>query len=189
MKLSEICLNIVDCPHSTPNYTSINTGFMCIRTTIIKKNCILWDNIEYIPEDEYIYRVQRRRPSRGDIVYTREGAILGIAAIIDRDCNIALGQRCMLLSPDKRKCNSEFLCRAMNFESFFAKVSEGKIGSASPHINVADIKNFPLILPPLALQTQFADFVTEVEKQKSTVKQSLEELGMLKASLMQKYFG
>ena len=39
------------------------------------------------------------------------------------------------------------------------------------------------------IDTQFANFVTQVEQQKSTVKQSLEELGMLKASLMQQYFG
>ena len=98
--LDSVCKTIVDCPHSTPNYTSDNTGYMCIRTSIVKKNRIMWDDIEYIPEREYYQRIQRKRPEKGDIVYTREGAILGIAAMIDRDCNVALGQRSMLLSPD-----------------------------------------------------------------------------------------
>ena len=187
--LNDICESIVDCPHSTPNYTDNNTGFMCVRTSFIKKNQILWDKLEYISEEEFYYRIQRRKPSKGDIIYTREGAILGIAAIINKDCNIALGQRCMLLSPNKAKCQSEFLCRAMNFETFLDKALKGKIGSASPHINVADIKSFPLILPPLALQTQFAAFVEEVDKTKATVKQSLEWLNTLKAKLMQDYFG
>lgn len=166
LPLEEACKTIVDCPHSTPSYTTENTGFMCIRTSIVKKNKILWDDIEYIPEDEFIKRIQRKKPEIGDVVYTREGAILGIAAIIDRECNVALGQRSMLLSPDANKCLSEFLCVAMNCDSFLDNALKGIAGSASPHINVGDIKSFKMIMPPIELQNQFADFVQQVDKLK-----------------------
>ena len=168
LPLENICKAIVDCPHSTPSYTNEDTGFMCIRTSIVKKNKILWDDIEYISEDEFAKRIQRKKPEVGDIVYTREGAILGIAAIIDRDCNVALGQRSMLLSPDIDKCTSEFLCVAMNSDSFLDNALRGISGSASPHINVADIKAFKMIMPPVELQNQFSDFVKQVDKSKVT---------------------
>ena len=93
-------------------------------------------------------------------------AILGIAAIIDRDCNVALGQRSMLLSPDIDKCTSEFLCVAMNSDSFLDNALRGVSGSASPHINVGDIKAFKMIMPPVELQNQFSDFVKQVDKSK-----------------------
>ena len=189
LPLEEACKIIVDCPHSTPSYTTENTGFMCIRTSIVKKNKILWDDIEYIPEDEFIKRIQRKKPEIGDVVYTREGAILGIAAIIDRECNVALGQRSMLLSPDANKCLSEFLCVAMNCDSFLDNALKGIAGSASPHINVGDIKSFKMIMPPIELQNQFADFVQQVDKSKSKIQKSLEETQLLFDSLMQKYFG
>lgn len=189
LPLEEACKSIVDCPHSTPSYTSENTGYMCIRTSIVKKNRILWDEIEYIPEEEFEKRVQRKKPEVGDVVYTREGAILGIAAIIDRECNVALGQRSMLLSPDKSKCNSEFLCVAMNCESFLDNALKGVAGSASPHINVGDIMAFKMIMPPIELQNQFADFVKQVDKSKVVVQKSLDETQQLFDSLMQKYFG
>ena len=189
LPLEEACKTIVDCPHSTPSYTTENTGFMCIRTSIVKKNKILWDDIEYIPEDEFIKRIQRKKPEIGDVVYTREGAILGIAAIIDRECNVALGQRSMLLSPDANKCLSEFLCVAMNCDSFLDNALKGIAGSASPHINVGDIKSFKMIMPPIELQNQFADFVQQVDKSKSKIQKSLEETQLLFDSLMQKYFG
>lgn len=54
----------------------------------------------------------------------------------------------------------------MNFDTFFNKVTEGVSGSASPHINVGSIKKFEIILPPLDLQNQFADFVAQVDKSK-----------------------
>ena len=186
--LEHVCRTIVDCPHSTPNYTDEKTGFMCIRTSVVKKNQIIWDDVEYISEQEYLQRIKRKRPEKGDIIYTREGAILGIAAIIDHQCNVALGQRSMLLSPDKDKCLSEFLCTAMNFESFLLKALRGLNGSASPHINVKDIKMLQIALPPLNLQEQFVKFAKQVDKSKLVIKKSLSALEELKGSLMQKYF-
>lgn len=162
---------------------------MCIRTSIVKKNRILWDEIEYISEKEFYRRIQRKKPEIGDIVYTREGAILGIAAIIDRECNVALGQRSMLLSPNSDICVSEFLCVAMNSESFLNNALKGISGSASPHINVGDIKAFKMIMPPLELQKQFADFVKQVDNIKSMIQKSLDETQILFNCLMQRYFG
>ncbi len=189
MIVDDVCQSIVDCPHSTPHYTNEDTGYMCIRTSIVKKNCIMWDEVEYISKEEFEERIQRKKPERGDIVYTREGAILGIAAIIDRDCNVALGQRSMLLSPNQGICNSVFLSCVMNFDSFFHRVTDGVTGSASPHINVKDIKAFEIPLPPIELQNQFADFVTLTDKSKLAVQRSIETLQTLKAKLMQDYFG
>ena len=164
--LEDVCKLIVDCPHSTPSYTSEDTGFMCIRTSIVKKNRIIWEDIEYISEEEYKQRIQRKRPEKGDVIYTREGAILGIAAVIDRDYNVALGQRSMLLSPDTTFCTSEFISVAMNFESFLDNALKGISGSASPHINVGDIKAFKMILPPIEQQKAFSAFITQIDKSK-----------------------
>jgi len=44
-------------------------------------------------------------------------------------------------------------------------------------------------LPPIELQTQFADFVTQTDKSKLAVKQVLEKAETLKKALMQEYFG
>ena len=43
--------------------------------------------------------------------------------------------------------------------------------------------------PPVELQNKFAAFVEQTEKTKSIIKKSLDELNLLKDSLMQKYFG
>ena len=188
-RLIDICRTIVDCPHSTPHYTTKDTGYKCIRTSAVKKNKILWEKVECISKQEYEERIKRKRPEKGDVIYTREGAILGIAAVIDRDYNVALGQRSMLLSPDIYKCTPCFLSMAMNFDSFLGKALGGVSGSASPHINVGDIKALEIIAPPIEIQNQFSTFVEQVDQQKQTVQQSLEKLELLKKALMQEYFG
>lgn len=62
-------------------------------------------------------------------------------------------------------------------------------GSLVPHISLKDIKSFKVMISPINLQNQFADFVTQVEKQKATVQQSIDKLETLKKSLMQECFG
>ena len=188
-RLIDICRTIVDCPHSTPHYTTKDTGYKCIRTSAVKKNKILWEKVECISKQENEERIKRKRPEKGDVIYTREGAILGIAAVIDRDYNVALGQRSMLLSPDIYKCTPCFLSMAMNFDSFLGKALGGVSGSASPHINVGDLKALEIIAPPSDIQNQFSTFVEQVDQQKQTVQQSLEKLELLKKALMQEYFG
>ena len=95
----------------------------------------------------------------------------------------------MLLSPDIYKCTPCFLSMAMNFDSFLGKALGGVSGSASPHINVGDIKALEIIAPPIEIQNQFSTFVERVDQQKQTVQQSLEKLELMKKALMQEYFG
>ncbi len=57
------------------------------------------------------------------------------------------------------------------------------------HLPGAKLKKLNVVVPPLQIQNQFADFVTQIEKTKSKVKQTLEKAETLKKALMQKYFG
>ena len=56
-------------------------------------------------------------------------------------------------------------------------------------LNFNAINSLKLMVPPLALQNQFASFVERVDQQKQTVQQSLEKLELMKKALMQEYFG
>ncbi len=133
LPLEEACKTIVDCQHSTPSYTTENTGFMCIRTSIVKKNKILWDDIEYIPEDEFIKRIQRKKPEIGDVVYTREGAICKYSSLLQIESAIALGQRSMLQF--HQMLISVYLNSAakMNCDSFLDNALKGRLAGRFPH--------------------------------------------------------
>ncbi|HEV4347542.1 TPA: restriction endonuclease subunit S [Streptococcus pneumoniae] len=61
--------------------------------------------------------------------------------------------------------------------------------SGQPKITQKPLENQKYILPPLALQNEFADFVALVDKSQLAIQKSLEELETLKKSLMQEYFG
>ena len=54
---------------------------------------------------------------------------------------------------------------------------------------VSYVKAMPINLPPMTVQNQFAAFVEQTDKSKLAVQKALEELEILKKSLMQQYFG
>ena len=62
-------------------------------------------------------------------------------------------------------------------------------GVRQANISNNDILNLIIPIPPIELQTQFADFVQQVDKSKAAVQQALEKLNLLKSALMQEYFG
>ena len=70
---------------------------------------------------------------------------------------------------------------------YFLGCAKQTTGIAS--INMRQLKALPVLLPPLELQEQFAAFVEQTDKSKLAVQKSLEELEILKKSLMQHYFG
>ena len=74
--------------------------------------------------------------------------------------------------------------------SYFQKMLESQAPeSAQKNINLKILSELKVILPPLALQNEFADFVAQVDKSQLAIQKSLEELETLKKSLMQEYFG
>ena len=62
-------------------------------------------------------------------------------------------------------------------------------GSLVPHISAKDIRSFEIMIPPVELQNQFADFVNQVNKSKVAIQTALDKSQLLFDSLMQKYFG
>lgn len=62
-------------------------------------------------------------------------------------------------------------------------------GATRQAITKQQLEEMLVIVPPIVLQNQFADFVAQVDKSKLVVQQSLNELETLKKSLMQQYFG
>lgn len=76
-------------------------------------------------------------------------------------------------------------------EVYFSMIDiSGSItGTAQPKLNQAKLNEMLFSIPPESLIEDFYAFLTQADKSKLAVKKSLEELEMLKKSLMQKYFG
>ena len=186
--MEDVCLNIVDCPHSTPKKSNRITNYPCIRTSELKDGSICWDSMQYLEEDEYIIRIARLKPIAGDIVFGREGTI-GDAVILPDGYSFSLGQRTMLLRVDSSSISNVFLQRVILSECVKKQIRMVNVSSTVPHVNIKDFKQFEIPVPPLSLQQSFAAKIESIEKQKAAINQSIAETQRLFDYTMDKYFG
>jgi len=145
------CQIIADCPHSTPKWT--NEGVICLRTTNFSAGRLDLGKVRYVSEATYKERVNRVEPAAGDVLYSREGGILGIACMMPNRLRACLGQRMMLMRPGSGLLPA-YLMHALNSPATLANVRDLTGGTASPHLNVGDVKAFRLCLPPRDEQTE-----------------------------------
>ncbi len=164
--LEDLCIDIVDCPHTTPNHTEEITNFPCIRTSEMKNGNISWGSMKYLNKEEYSKRVKRLVPEAGDIVYAREGTY-GEAVLLPENYHFALGQRTMLLRPNSNLVSNEFLWYQINSDFVYRQAKRKNMGSTVGHVNVADVKKFDILVPPVQLQLKFTDKITNLISAKS----------------------
>jgi type I restriction enzyme S subunit len=156
-RLGDLCEAIVDCPHSTPEWTE--HGEICIRTTNFKPGMLDLTKVRYVSWETYHKRNARLTPQVGDVVYSREGGILGIACQIPDRVKLCLGQRMMLMRSNPSSYSSALLMYFLNSPSTLATVRKMTGGTASPHLNIGDVKNFRVPVPPLEEQVQIVTII------------------------------
>lgn len=170
-KLDNISSAIIDCPHSTPKWA--DKGFICVRTNQIKPGYLELNDSRYVSEQTYIERIQRLEPSFNDILYSREGGVLGVACRIPEDVKVCLGQRMMLIRSGD-KVLSEYLEIVLNSPLITILARQMTTGGAAPRINVSTVKNYLIPLPPKEEQYQIIARVKELLNLGDTLKSHLQ---------------
>lgn len=189
LKIGYVCAKIVDCPHSTPKWEK--NGKLCLRTTNFKRGYLDLQSPNYVSEETFNDRNRRIIPQPGDVLYSREGSVLGIACTIPSNVYPCLGQRMMLLRSGE-KLNNRYLMHYLNSPMVTNHVIATKGGTGSPHINVGDIKEFQIPIPSLEEQS---NIVRQIEEQLSscdnvekTVDTALAQADAMRQSILKQAF-
>ena len=186
----QISTHIVDCPHTTPKWAK--SGVLCLRTTNFKPGFLDLESVQFVSEETYNERIMRLEPKSGDVLYSREGGILGIACIIPENLKTCLGQRMMLFRLDTTIALPEYFAGVLNSTLILSEVKQLTGGAASPHLNIRDIRTFPIPLPPIAEQrhivAQLDTISTETQRLASVYERKLTALEGLKKALLHQAF-
>ena len=113
------------------------------------------------------------------------GSLSSIGRVCITDRKVAFNQQINALSPKEYNVYFLYILLLLSKDYLVEEINMALKGILSK----SGLGNKEYILPPIELQNQFADFVTQVEKQKATVQQSIDKLETLKKSLMQECFG
>ena len=130
----------------------------------------------------------------GDMLFCRSSLVadgIGKASIVAKGTfpNVLFECHVIRLSLDLQKCVPEFV-QVLSTTPFFRRqiIAQSKTATMTT-IGQDGILKSSVVLPPIDLQNQFADFVAEVDKSKADVQKALDQTQLLFDSLMQQYFG
>ena len=142
-KLQNLCVDIIDCPHSTPEWKK--EGVRVVRNFNLKNGNIDFSDGYYVDEETYLNRIKRAIPEAGDIIISRE-APMGVVGIVPENLKCCLGQRLVLLKVDKSKCNPFYLLFMLmsNFVQTQFKRADAT-GSIVSNLCIPDLKE--IIIP------------------------------------------
>lgn len=112
--------------------------------------------------------------------------IMSFASEELKGCNVTRGITPLSFSKKVDRTYIYYLLATPYLQSIIAEKTNG---IALKQINMRDVRQLPIILPPLSLQQQFADKISAIEAQKELVKQSIVETQSLLDYTMDQYFG
>lgn len=154
--LLQIAQVIVDCDHKTPIYSA--EGIHLIRTTDIRDGLMALDATKKISEETFRKRSRRLTPRAGDIFFTREAPI-GEAAMVPDAARVGLGQRLMLIRLFDIFMNPQYLLYVIRSSRFKARLKKSAVGMTVKHINVSEVENLPIPVPPKNEQDQIVRLI------------------------------
>jgi restriction endonuclease S subunit len=188
--LCELCELIVDCEHKTA--PTQEEGIPSIRTPNIGKGVLLLDGVYRVSEETYRLWTRRAEPLPGDLILARE-APAGNVAVIPENTKVCLGQRTVLIRPDRRVFEPEFLALALLQPTIQQKLLDHSRGATVQHVNMKDIRALDLgPIPPLSVQRGIVSAVAQAsqatQRLEAIYQQKLATLDELKKSLLHQAF-
>lgn len=164
--IGNVCSLIKDGTHQTPIYTeNTEEGYKFLSSKDVLTRKIDWSDIKYIPADLHKKLYAVIKPQRNDILMSKNGVNYGVAAINDTDEIFDIYVSLALLRPTEVINPVYFRCVINNPDT--KRQFDGSIkGIGVPNLHLGEIKKTRILLPPIELQNQFADFVRQTDKSK-----------------------
>lgn len=184
-QLEYVCCRITDGTHQPPPFSEKGIPFLFVRNIV--NRYIDFNTEKFITEETFAELTRRVKPERGDILYSTVGSY-GMAVQVETDRKFAFQRHIGHLKPDPEKVDSAFLTAQLNSSFLKSQADKSARGIAQKTINLAEIRNFTVLVPPLSLQREFAKRVAEIQELEAEQAASRRRLEDLFQSLLQHVF-
>ena len=170
---------------ATPEYVSESLGMPFLSASHVQKGKVVPNKIKYITKDLYRQITKNNKPEKGDILYTRVGAGIGEAGVIDFELDFAIYVSLTLIKP-KRILNNYFLRSLLNSNYYKFLAKNGQFaGGGVQNLNVEVVREFPIPIPTLIEQKAIATALSDVDALITSLEQSLTKKKAIKQGAMQ----
>lgn len=162
--LSAVCHKITDGEHGSVQ--RVSEGYVYLNAKNIRQDGnIDWENITHISFKDHAKIFKRCNPEPDDILLTTTGTV-GNIAIVPKVGPFSIDRGITLLKINNDRLNNIYLANLLNSEYLQQCMKNNIHASAIGHLFLKQVKSLSVMLPPLHLQNQFADYVVHIDKSK-----------------------
>jgi type I restriction enzyme, S subunit len=181
---------IIDCEHKTAPIQE--EGIPSIRTPNIGKGHLIFDGVYRVSEETYELWTRRGKPEPGDLILARE-APAGNVGVVPPGAKVCLGQRTVLIRPNKKIIDSHYLAFLLLHPIVQKRLLDKSTGATVQHVNMKDIRGLSMSeLPSIQVQKacveELEHLKSEVNRLEAIYQQKLAALNELKQSILHKAF-
>ena len=164
--LGGVCDLITDGTHQPPPFVKNGIPFLFVQNIV--KGFINFNTQKFITEETYKSLTRTIAPQRGDILYSTVGSY-GVAVVVDTNRQFLFQRHIGHLRPKEPLMDSWFLCAQMNTPYVRSQADQRARGIAQKTLNLSEIRQFQVIIPPLAEQKKFRLAMKDLKKIKRQV--------------------
>ena len=147
-----ICRSVADGDHQAPPQASSGIPFITIAA-INDGRLSLQKATRYVPRPYFDGLADKRRPQRGDVLYSVTGS-LGIPALVDVDTAFTFQRHIAILRPQLDRISSEYLYYVLGCSHVREQALAAATGSAQLTLALGSLKAISIELPQPIEQTE-----------------------------------
>jgi type I restriction enzyme S subunit len=161
LEIGDVCFKVTDGTHQPPPFTLSGIPFIFVQNMVGGE--IDFSSTKYVSEATYQELTRNTKIEIGDILYSSVGSF-GVAVQVLTKQKFIFQRHIAHLKPNAKKVNSSFLCIQMNSSYVYSQAKTAARGVAQPTVNLSEIREFKILVPPLPLQEKFAQIVQKFER-------------------------
>ena len=166
-----------------------NEGISLIRSMNVHNGYFDYKGLAHI-DGEQASLLDNVNIESNDVLLNITGASVARCCVVPDDILPARVNQHVCILRCKDDILPMFLNAVLISDQYQAKLwNIAEAGATRQALSKEKIETFQIILPPISLQKQFANFVDLIDKSKLTIQKSMDNLQELRDSLLQEYFG
>jgi type I restriction enzyme S subunit len=156
MKLGDLSITITK--GTTPK-TYSKSGICFIRTEAIESDLINFDKVKYIDYDIHNGSLRRSILQANDILFTIAGATIGKCVVVPASALPANTNQALAIIRLKENYEHKYIFYLLKSKYIKDYIQKSIKGSAQPNLNLQQLNDFVIPVPPLEVQQRIVDIL------------------------------
>ena len=163
------------------------SGIPILTAKNIRSGWIDYSTCDHADQAEFGALTSKSKPKDGDVLVTKDGTIGRYAVFVGQSC-VCINQSVALIRPDPSVLLSSFLAGWIGSVPVQRRLAEMKKGNAIAHLQISELSEMRIPLPPVNQQTTFHDRTSALQDATLGAQAALTLLDGLFGSLQHRAF-